>query len=295
MMAVVLWKPTSSDKPHCSKNPEYQCLRATEDPECSVSYSTSPRLMFSILMLLLGVFDALAWALLQRCTRERNRHVIKAIGIEVDSSSYRKHRTTSTLASPINVDPDPDANDIDAALSIYILSEYINSETESLSIRMGDVFRCSVDILAHCTLFALNSYPIFRMKKSSKKKEQNVSNALRGEIIAYMTAGMERSTFHTAHETFLKDHVSMLHMGGNNSNSFDLSHIEEQEWTDEAVHTSLNSALQKSHAAASHSQQRHGLQDVLRCEEKEPGRANYPENTKHDPKTHQGTLLWILW
>ena len=116
MMAVVLWKPASSDNPKCSKDPEYTCLRATDDPECSVNYTTSPRLIFSILMLLLGVFDALAWALLQRCTRERNRHIIKSIGIEVDSQSHRK---TSTLTSPINAEPDPDANDIDAALSIY--------------------------------------------------------------------------------------------------------------------------------------------------------------------------------
>ena len=97
----------------------------------------------------------------------------------------------------------------------------------------------------------------------AKKKEQNLSNALRNEIVAYMTEGLAQSGFKTAFETW------RLHYYVPAQNEHRLQHSgDEFEFEDEDV----------DFAPADINEMQVDVSEYIDCIEPTPPKAYYPEN-----------------
>jgi len=218
------------------------CLNPSAHCDAKITFTSAPRILLSFLVFFNGGFDALAWFLLHRLTRDQSRpyKVKKEFLIGGDSRADRASPKQSEFGG----------------------AEELNDEKGT----------------------------------NEREKQQNVSNALRGEIIAYMTAGLERSIYNTARETYQQTHAFEAPSAADfEASRIDEDHVED-EWTRGDLDDEQNQGhkLRKGTNGAMSASLRAGAgadwQNMLHCEEKAPPRAKYPINIQHDPATHPGVI-----
>ncbi len=120
---------------------------------------------------------------------------------------------------------------------------------------------------------------------TQKEPEQNVSNALRGEIISYMTARLARSIYNTAKETYdALNGDSMLLI-----EDYDIDFTFNNNGADGEEYEFNDDEKMNKGASANKSTSNEKL-NILNCEESAPTRAQYPSHMDHAPKTHKGVI-----
>ena len=232
---LLIWKPSfklnDDNVGGDCKAGKNMCLEGKNCDANLNSTGDSPRVLLSVLVLVNGLFDALAWFLLHKFTTNQQGKIKKEIDINIG------HNRTDTALIADNE------------------TEHEGEDVQSES-------------------------------SKSEEKEQNVSNALRGEIIAYMTAGLANGIFNTSKQTYEKIYsygdVHMMNIdftqnGG--SIDMDINGVDYDSGDDDQK---LNKTNQASYSR--------NKQDMLLCDEPEPGRSQYPTNITQDPKTHPGVV-----